>query len=282
MRRDLAVCRERLGIAKPARVKETAESSSDAPKPQDSAPSIVDVSNAAEPISAEDVAMEDSLPAQEIEMADVSTETTKPQQTSNELADAEKKDTETAKDTSVDRSATDGTQNTSDPALQIDTETQPKPTTTGEPNQPEDDNPPDTGTFSNPNDLDSLFGPTSAGGGDFNTDPTTNPNPNSMDFDFDSFSAHLGPDNDNITSLLPGLQDYANNQADEAHASDFENLFDINSVPVDPTRQVQGENSFEELLDFEDFAGGEFGGEGGEGGGNGNGEGGAEFDFEFD
>ena len=222
--------------------------------------------------------MEDSQPAQEIEMADVSTKSAKPQQTPIDLTEAEKKDTDTAKDTSADQNATDDTQNTSDTALQIDTQTQPKPTT-AEPNQTEADNPPDTGTFSNPNDLDSLFGPTSAGGGDLSADPT---NTNTMDFDFDSFSAHLGPDNDNITSLLPGLQDYANNQADSAHASDFENLFDINSVPVDPTRQVQGENTFEDLLDFEDFAGGEFGGEGGEGGGNGNGEGGAEFDFEFD
>ena len=281
MRRDLAVCRERLGIAKPVLVKGTIPSSSDAPRPHDNGPSTVNVSNAAEPSSAEDVAMEDSQPAQEIEMADVSTESAKPQQTPIDLTEAEKKDTDTAKDTSADQNATDDNQTTSDTTLQIGTQTQPKPTTT-DPKQAEDENPPDTGTFSNPNDLDSLFGPTSAGGGDFNTDPTTNPNPNSMDFDFDSFSAHLGPDNDNITSLLPGLQDYANNQADSAHASDFENLFDINAVPVDPTRQVQGENTFEDLLDFEDFAGGEFGGEGGEGGGNGNGEGGAEFDFEFD
>jgi hypothetical protein len=277
MRRDLAACRERSGIARPAHVKGTA-APLDAPKPQDNGPSNVDVSNAAEPSSTEDVAMEDSQPPQEIEMADVSTESAKPPPTSDKPAEADKKDKDLAKNASVNENAPDSNQNTSDTALQIDTQTQRKPTT-GEPNQAEDDNPPDTGTFSNTNDLDSLFGgPTSAGpgdGGDFSADPNNN-----MEFDFDSFGANLdnnGTDNDNITSLLPGLQDYANHQADEAHASDFENIFDINSVPIDP-QNVQSDNTFEDLLDFEDFTGGDFGGT--EGGQNANA--GTDFDFSFD
>ena len=222
--------------------------------------------------------MEDAPPNPETEMADVSTESAKPQQTSDEATEAANKDTDPLKDASADQNAAHSNQNPSESALQIDTQTQSK-ATTGETNQAEDDNPPDTGTFSNTNDFDSLFGgPTSAGpgdGGDFSADPNNN-----MEFDFDSFGANLdnsGADNDNLTSLLPGLQDYANNQADEAHASDFENIFDINSVPIDP-QNVQSDNTFEDLLDFEDFTGGDFGGT--EGGQNANA--GTDFDFSFD
>lgn len=277
MRRDYAVYRERSGIAKPAQVKGTA-ASSEPPKPQDNEQQKDSISSAAEPSSTGDIAMEDAQPNQEIEMANVSTESAKPEQLPSELSDTKKEDTEPAKDANEDQTAIDSKQNTSEAVLQIDTQTQPK-ANAGETNQAEDDNPPDTGTFSNTNDLDSLFGgPTSAGpgdGGDFSADPNNN-----MEFDFDSFGANLdnnGADNDNITSLLPGLQDYANNQADEAHASDFENIFDINSVPIDP-QNVQNDNTFEDLLDFEDFTGGDFGG--GEGGQNANS--GTDFDFSFD
>nr|POF14131.1 hypothetical protein CFP56_03155 [Quercus suber] len=132
----------------------------------------------------------------------------------------------------------------------------------------DDDNPPDTGTFSNNADLDSLFNdPISAGGGGDN--PPTDFDPNG-DFDFGSFNASLGDnnhnndgndndDNDNISALLPGLQDYANN----IHTSgqpDFDALFatDVPAGDDNGNNNPPGDSTFDDLMDFADFnAGGE-------------------------
>jgi hypothetical protein len=140
--------------------------------------------------------------------------------------------------------------------LQIDTQTQPK-TSDSENNeqQNEDDKPPDTGTYTN--DLDSLFGgPTSAGAGDgadFNMD---NPNDNSV-FDFGSFgndTENAATDNDNLSALLPGLQDYANTQPTGNGEPDFDALFSTDMAGnADGNGNQQEDDTFADFMNFDDF-----------------------------
>jgi hypothetical protein len=170
----------------------------------------------------------------------------------------------------------------SDQSLQIDTKTQPKPTTGKDEQNDIEEKPPDTGTFSNANDLDSLFGgPMSAGPGegqDFNMDdPGT-----TGDFDFDSFvndADNNGADNDNISSLLPGLQDYANTQPGGSADPDFDTMF--SDLPADAEGQGDSGNamdaSLDELMNFADFTGDLTGNEEGGQGNNTN----QDFDFDF-
>ena len=105
-------------------------------------------------------------------------------------------------------------------------------------------------------------------GGDFN---------NETEFDFGSFGANLGDNgadnDDNIISLLPGLQDYANNQTGNTNTTDFDNIFDFDNVPMDTQ---QNENTFDDLLDFEDFTGGNDDGDNNANGGD------TDFNFSFD
>lgn len=267
MRRDLAVCQERSGVVKPtqttgASAPSTAERQQDSSQPTNSSSAEAEVKTDA------DTTMQDvppTEPTQDAEMTDAKAEKSEDEQS---RIDATSTDTKAGKPPEEPTAQPDTTQTDSKPAdtaLQIDT----KPTT-AEASQNPDDQPPDTGTFTN--DLESLFGgPTSAGpvdGGDFN---------NNTEFDFGSFGANGGENDDNITSLLPGLQDYANNQS-PTHASDFDKIFDLESVPIDPN-QTQNDNTFDDLLDFEDFTGGDYGG--GDGG-NGHGGGDGDFNFDFD
>lgn len=114
-------------------------------------------------------------------------------------------------------------------------DTQPPPTDeTKDPHESEE-KPPDTATFSNAGDLDSLFNDGAsvggAGAGDSGGEQNTSTGPDTgLDFDFATFNAGLEAnntgndnDNDNISALLPGLQDYANNSA--GGEPDFSALF---------------------------------------------------------
>lgn len=154
---------------------------------------------------------------------------------------------------------------------------------------------PDTATFSNTGDLDSLFNdPASAGGmggsgdePDFSTATDLNLN---AEFDFPGFNAGLDAntsnDNDNISALLPGLQDYANDTG--GAEPDFSSFF-----AADPTANAndlsqntgngsgegnqqnntsQQDTTFDDLFNLEFDMGG---------GGNDNQSGGNDFNFDF-
>lgn len=180
----------------------------------------------------------------------------------------------------------------SDPASQIDTDKDQQTAQLDEITRVDDDNPPDTGTFSNNADLDSLFNddPASGSGGDavanefsLDANPTT-------EFDFETFTANLdsnGTDNDNISALLPGLQDYANTHPVGSGQPDFDALF-ATDVPVVGDGQGEGagdqqgsgeqhDSTFDDLMDFTDFNAGDYSGNGEDGAGNND-----EFNFAFD
>lgn len=154
---------------------------------------------------------------------------------------------------------------------------------------------PDTATFSNTGDLDSLFNdPASAGGmggsgdePDFSTATDLNLN---AEFDFPGFNAGLDAntsnDNENISALLPGLQDYANDTG--GAEPDFSSFF-----TADPTANAndlsqntgngsgdgnqqnnttQQDTTFDDLFNLEFDMGG---------GGSDNQSGGNDFNFDF-
>ena len=168
----------------------------------------------------------------------------------------------------------------SDAALHIDT----KPTDTAAQDSTnqnaDDDKEPDTGTFTNA-DMDSLFNdPTSAGAGetaDFGAETGSG-----NDFDFGSFNANFDAnaagsnENEDLSSLLPGLQDYANTQPTSGEP-DFNALFatdggDNTQDSVQPAT-AQHDTTFDDLMDFNFDIGG-----GGDGdGANDN----SDFDFSF-
>lgn len=177
---------------------------------------------------------------------------------------------------------------TSDPKLELDT------SQTGPPSgeQSADDKAPDTATFSNTGDLDSLFNDTASGGGtggdngdepDFSTSADLN-----AEFDMASFTngldANKSNDNDNISALLPGLQDYANDTA--GAEPDFSSFFNAepttnppdqsqNSLTAGGEQQndsMQHDNTFDDIFDMT-F---DMGGSGGQSQNGGN-----DFNFDF-
>lgn len=171
---------------------------------------------------------------------------------------------------------------TSDTKLELNT----NPTEPASGEQSADDKAPDTATFSNTGDLDSLFNDaTSAGGAggdepDFSTSADLN-----AEFDFTSFNdASNSNDNDNISALLPGLQDYANEPT--GTEPDFSSFFTADP-PNNLTDQsqnnntamgqqlidtAQGDSTFDDIFDMTFDMGG---------GNDGNQNGGAQFDFDF-
>lgn len=171
---------------------------------------------------------------------------------------------------------------TSDTKLELNTNTNEQ--ASGE--QSADDKAPDTATFSNTGDLDSLFNDTTSAGGaggdepDFSTSADLN-----AEFDFASFNdASNSNDNDNISALLPGLQDYANETT--GTEPDFSSFFTADP-PNNLTDQsqnnntamgqqlidtAQGDSTFDDIFDMTFDMGG---------GTDGNQNGGAQFDFDF-
>ena len=180
---------------------------------------------------------------------------------------------------------------TSEPALLVDTKTDARlyPTLDSHSAHP-DDEAPDTGTYSNTADLDSLFNdPTSAVDAvdsaeapSFDMDAGT-----SASFDFDSFNSNIdtiATDNDSISALLPGLEDYANTQPVGSAESNVNALF-ATDVPVDglsgeggdmPGSGEQHDSTFDDLMDFNDFNTGDYAGSGEDGTSN------NQFDFAFE
>lgn len=174
---------------------------------------------------------------------------------------------------------------TSDTKLQLNT----NPTEQASGEQSAEEKAPDTATFSNTGDLDSLFNDaTSAGGAggeggdepDFSTSADLN-----AEFDFTSFNdASNSNDNDNISALLPGLQDYANETT--GTEPDFSSFFTADP-PNNLTDQsqnnntdmgqqlidtAQGDSTFDDIFDMTFDMGG---------GNDGNQNGGNQFDFDF-
>ena len=155
---------------------------------------------------------------------------------------------------------------TSNQKLELDTNS--AKTASGE--QSAEDKAPDTGTFSNTGDLDSLFNDTASGGGmggdngdepDFSTSADLN-----AEFDMASFTngldANKSNDNDNISALLPGLQDYANDTA--GAEPDFSSFFSAEPTTNPPDQSqnagtagdeqqndnLQHDNTFDDIFDM--------------------------------
>ena len=284
MRRDLALCRERAGISKPAQINGT-ETKQNTEKPRDLAKTEVNVGEEPEkeaPLQApsEDVAMQDTQLDQAFQADKSASEASVESKDSLNPLKEESESDEPPADCKpqVDDSQMD--QKPSDSALQIDTQTRPKHEN-GEADDANEDRPPDTGTYTN--DFESLFGgPTSAGPVDapeFGIDPNNN-----AEFDFGPFDNN-GADNDNISALLPGLQDYANNQATESGEPGFGALF-ATDLPMSNNGQDDGQlasnehrdSTFDDLMDFADFNPADYAEGSGEGGTNEN----QEFDFSFE
>lgn len=173
------------------------------------------------------------------------------------------------------------TQAVDSPIAPIETQAQAR-TSVDETEQPaQNDEPTDPTAFSTANDLDSLFGGPSALPGD-STNYGLDSN-DANDFDFDVFANSLdnsAVDADNLSSLLPGLEDYANTQPNGLGDTDFDAIFAGNfSQGEDGQQGAQHRNStFEGLDDILDFNVGDFGA--GDGAPDGNGEN-ANGDFDF-
>lgn len=150
----------------------------------------------------------------------------------------------------------------SDQALQIGTKNQPKPTNMKADPRPDSAKPPDTAVTNN--DLDSLFGgpTTSIPAGDaadtVNEDPGTGdfaPNDND-DFD-DIFGAPSaapsdGLGNDNISSLLPGIEGYANDEQTGGTTGEVDfDFFNPDLMSAQPQQDAGPEGG--DGLEFMDF-----------------------------
>ena len=173
------------------------------------------------------------------------------------------------------------TQAVDSPIAPIETQAQAQPSTDETEQPPRDDEATDTAAFNTANDLDSLFGGPSALPGDSTNYGLDSNEPN--DFDFDVFANSLGNsavDTDNLSSLLPGLEDYANTQPNGLGDTDFDAIFAGNfSQGEDGQSTAQhGNSTFEGLDDILDFNVGDFGA--GDGAPDGNGEN-ANGDFDF-
>ncbi|KAI7280983.1 hypothetical protein KC345_g4400 [Hortaea werneckii] len=138
--------------------------------------------------------------------------------------------------------------------------------------------------------LDSLFGDAaSASAGEGSAPDFGLGAEGSAPFDFDSFSAGLGVDNngsgdnDSISALLPGLQDYANNETGGGAAEpDFSALFNTDMQSAgdghgggNKKDDEQVDDVFGEIMNFGDFNTNDFTSGDGAGGDDGN------FDFSF-
>jgi len=176
---------------------------------------------------------------------------------------------------------------TSDSDLKIDTQGQQQEAGKHDEDRAEDEKAPDTGTFSNTGDLDSLFNdPASAGPGgastDFNIDSNT-----SAEIDFDAFGPNLdhNADDDNISALLPGLQDYANTGPAGSGEPDFNALFATDAPAAGASQGVGGGDqqgageSQDPTFDFMDF---DFNADGYAGGGEDGPGNNQDFEFTFD
>lgn len=284
MRRDLAVCRERSGDSEqPAKVFEASEvrepleqtEVQQAVEPEPAQPEAVVSKNESAPVK-DDVSTSDPAPEAANLLEDSATHD---DIVINEPHDMKSHQDETAQavlpEDKADPGDPKGEQKLLDSTLQIDTTSQTPAVDPDKPEEADQDKPPDTAhTFGTNADLDSLFNdPMSAGAGGSGEEPDFSAEQNvGDDFDFEAFSANLDSntnDNDNIASLLPGLQDYANTQPEgNSGQADFDALF-ATDAPVgadvggDETGNAQGglahrDSTFDDLMDFGDFNAGDF------------------------
>ena len=284
MRRDLALCRERAGVSKHLQIN-GAESSGGLVKREDIAqPEVVQPVEPNQNAPVEDIVMQDSEPSQPVDLDKPEVEQSLDSKDRNDPSKPDDVSVEHIAEPRSSPEAAQADEEPSDPTLLIDTQLQ-NNTGNAEASQAEEDVSPDTGTFSNTNDLESLFGaPTSAEAGDapdFGIDPNSN-----TQFDFGSFGTNLDNsagdnDNDNIAALLPGLQDYANTQPSGSGEPDFDALFSIDlpmSTDGQQTSDERRDTTFDDLMDFADFNAGDFAA--GAGGNTSNDN--QDFDFSFD
>lgn len=276
LRRDLALFREKAGHQTHATVAvqtahqrtETADSAS---LPDAHAISTTDGAHiGTAPVPGEDVAMEDAEPEQQtdivtkaepkVESAD-RIHTPKPEpidvKTAPSTGNHDPEDThqEARGDGVAAPTSTEAPDaKPADSALQLDT----APPTI---NPPEDEKAPGTAKESITNDLESLFG-----GGDTSNEPNSDFTfeenaTGEIDFgDFTSFGTDNG-DNDNISSLLPGLEDYANTQSNASGADlDLSSFFntntnDANNAANQPAASEQRDTTFDDLMDLANYDG---------------------------
>lgn len=280
MRRELALCRERSGLSKPAEANDSIATNTISNQDHVSEQKPEDAQKPNDP-ALEDIIMQDSEPSETQEAAKDASQGALTAQEPSDIEKPVSAPTDVPIDPGALNVAPETDQRPSEAALKVDTQSQPKDDKADGEQPADEDKPPDTGTFSNVNDLESLFGgPLSAGPGDapdFSIDPNTND-----DFDFDAFASSLDnntADNDNISTLLPGLEDYANTQSSGAGEQDFDAIFS-GALPAnmegDEQRGIPHRDStFDDLGDLLDFNVGEFTGGTGEGGEDENNE----FDF---
>ncbi|CAK3801418.1 Hypothetical predicted protein [Lecanosticta acicola] len=268
MRRDLAVCRELSGVqtqqqaqplAEPQSQPQQATSEISQPSIRNGAPetSKTESGTAQPPAPApRDTDMTDAAPIQEgkpsaPETSPIAAPASAPAPESK-AAPQEKPNTETPP-APESKPAQDEPESAPHGLPLIDT-TAAAPNTTDklkpDDNKPiEDEKAPDTA-----NDLDSLFNdPMSGGGADANADFSFHQDTGN-DMDFGSF----GADNDNISSLLPGLEDYANNQpSNNTNEVDLDQLFglgDSNQGAIDSQGAgEQHDTTFDDLMDLAGF-----------------------------
>lgn len=120
---------------------------------------------------------------------------------------------------------------------------------------------PDTAVSKNTNDLESLFdGPASAEAGDapqFDLDSNANAD---FDFSFDPNVDNDHMDNDNISALLPGLQEYTNTQPIGDGDHEFEGFFAEDTGGHGNGSQFETghrDSTFDDLLDLAEFNAGD-------------------------
>jgi hypothetical protein len=293
MRRDLAIARERANPQKPkpataVSAEPVAPSKDDAPP---SLPAVLETVATQTPPQTDDPVLTEEAAATKAEEhvtgqdGEVTSSNTNAAQTESD----EKPPSPIATEQQQPPTQPEITTKSPDPPLQLDTNpasTNIPPSKSG-PSSENEDQPPDTAAT---NDLESLFNdPMSAGG---NLADTTNAEEDPSDFtagfDFGSFDNTglndntTGDDDNDLSSLLPGVQDYANMQPTGTDQPDFDALFaadgDVAMGDGDGQGQSAEQQSFEDLLNFGDFGTGDFttGGEQGEGNNN------QDFDFNFD
>ncbi|PIA99664.1 hypothetical protein CB0940_02435 [Cercospora beticola] len=262
MRRDLALLRERQGIPT-----ERPATSVQQPVPGPHSANALDQQQPeAEPETEktintapadEDVTMEDSQPEQqraEAEPSGAEMEVTKTDQKTQPEASAP--ETTTTSEAPTQPPAPVPPQNdakSAESGLQVDTA----------PSKPsgEDEKVPDTAKESINNDLESLFGGgdnTNDGGNEFSFDENAT---GEIDFgDFGNFNGE-NADNDNISSLLPGLEDYANTQSNNTSGAelDLNSFFTNTNEQNNTTRSAGGDEArdttFDDLMDLANFDG---------------------------
>lgn len=286
MRRDLALCRERAGVHAPKDVEGSVAAA--VPSPQ-ATERLAEEPNSGIP--------KDAGPDNDVVMQDAEENDPQlPEPPSAPDQDEAKSPEPDIEQPDGDVTIPSGAPDTSKREDRPSEENNPSAKPTKSPSEPpkqektpaDDDKPPGTATFSNAGDLDSLFNDSTSVG------PSESPANFGLDanvsapFDFESFNAGLGNDNngdnDSISALLPGLQDYANNNNPDANTAepDFSSLFAPNVPPGEGSGEGEknGESTddvFGDIMNFGDFNANDFAG-GGEGGGEDDGN----FDFTFD